>query len=53
MLSEVEASQNWIFNQNQFFLNDNKIHFVKTHSTLDEYKGRTFHCIWDADTSHW
>ena len=42
MLSEVEASQNWIFNQNQFFLNDNKIHFVKTHSTLDEYKGNKF-----------
>lgn len=20
---------------------------------LNEYKGRTFHCIWDADTSHW
>ena len=36
--SEYEASQNWIFNQNQFFLN-NKVHFIKTHNTLEEFKG--------------
>ncbi len=39
--SEDEASQNWIFNQNQFFLN-NEVHFVKTHNTLDEFKGNKF-----------
>ena len=39
--SEYEASQNWIFNQNQFFLN-NKVHFIKTHNSLDEFKGNKF-----------
>ena len=39
--SEYEASQNWIFNQNQFFLN-NKVHFIKTHNTLEEFKGNKF-----------
>ncbi len=39
--SEDEASQNWIFNQNQFFLN-NKVHFIKTHNTLEEFKGNKF-----------
>ena len=39
--SEDEASQNWMFNQNQFFLN-NKVHFVKTHNTLEEFKGNKF-----------
>ncbi len=42
IFSDIEASQNWIFNQSQFFLNNNKIHFVKTHNTLDEYKGNKF-----------
>ena len=41
IFSEDEASQNWIFNQNQFFLN-NKINFVKTHNSLDEFKGNKF-----------
>ncbi len=41
IFSEDEASQNWIFNQNQFFLN-NKVHFVKTHNSLDEFKGNKF-----------
>jgi len=41
ILSENEASQNWIFNQNQFFLN-NKVHFVKTHNTLNKFKGNKF-----------
>ena len=39
--SEDEASQNWIFNQNNFF-SDNKIHFVKTHNSLAEFKGNKF-----------
>tara|TARA_Y100000996_G_C22408433_1_gene596152 strand:- start:13 stop:858 length:846 start_codon:yes stop_codon:yes gene_type:complete len=41
VFSEDEASQNWIFNQNQFFLN-NKVHFIKTHNTLEEFKGNKF-----------
>ncbi len=41
IFSEDEASQNWIFNQNQFFLN-NKVHFVKTHNSLDKFKGNKF-----------
>ena len=41
IFSEDEASQNWIFNQNQFFLN-NKVHFIKTHNSLDEFKGNKF-----------
>ena len=39
--SELEASQSWIYNQQQFFSGD-KIHFVKTHNSLDEYKGNSF-----------
>ena len=39
--SEIEASKNWIFNQNQFFSRD-KIHFVKTHNTLNLFKGNQF-----------
>ncbi len=39
--SEIEASKNWIFNQNQFFSGD-KIHFVKTHNTLNLFKGNQF-----------
>tara|TARA_B100001250_G_scaffold374642_1_gene361607 strand:+ start:3981 stop:4913 length:933 start_codon:yes stop_codon:yes gene_type:complete len=39
--SELEASQNWIFNQNYYF-NKNKINFVKTHNCLCEYKGSKF-----------
>jgi len=33
--SESEASQSWIYNQKQFFSGD-KIHFIKTHSSLEE-----------------
>ncbi len=39
--SELEASQSWIFNQKQFF-DDKNIHFIKTHNTLNEYKGNSF-----------
>jgi len=39
--SELEATQSWIYNQQQFFSGD-KIHFVKTHNSLDEYKGNSF-----------
>ena len=39
--SEVEASQSWIYNQQQFFSGD-KVHFVKTHSSLNKYKGNSF-----------
>ena len=39
--SEMEASQNWIYNQQQFF-SGNKIHFLKTHSSLNQYKGNNF-----------
>ena len=39
--SESEASQSWIYNQKQFFSGD-KIHFIKTHSSLEEYKGNSF-----------
>ena len=35
--SELEASQNWIYNQNQFYYKD-KINFIKTHSCLYPYK---------------
>ena len=41
LYSELEASQNWIFNQNQFF-EKNKINFLKTHNSLCEYKGNKF-----------
>ena len=39
--SEIEASNNWIYNQNQFFSGDN-VHFIKTHNSLDQYKGYSF-----------
>ena len=39
--SELEASQNWIYNQNQFF-DKNKLYFVKTHNSLMEYNGNKF-----------
>jgi len=39
--SELEASQNWIYNQNQFFYKD-KINFIKTHSCLYPYKNNKF-----------
>ena len=39
--SELEASQNWIYNQRQFFSGE-KIHFIKTHSSLNKYKGNSF-----------
>ncbi len=39
--SEIEASQNWIYNQQQFFSGD-KIHFIKTHSSLNQYKDSYF-----------
>ena len=39
--SETEASQNWIYNQQQFFSGD-KIHFLKTHSSLNQYNGNSF-----------
>ena len=35
--SEKEASESWIYNQNQFFAGD-KIHFIKTHNTLEKCK---------------
>jgi len=41
LYSEEEASQNWIFNQNQFF-GGKKINFVKTHNSLDEFKKKKF-----------
>ena len=39
--SELEACQNWIYNQQQFFSGD-KIHFIKTHNCLNQYKGNDF-----------
>ena len=39
--SKLEASQNWIYNQKQFFSGEN-IHFIKTHNTLDHYEGNNF-----------
>ena len=39
--SELEASQSWIYNQKQFFSGEN-VHFVKTHNSLDQYKGNIF-----------
>jgi len=41
LYSDLEASQNWIFNQNQFFGGE-KINFVKTHNSLYEFKGNKF-----------
>ena len=39
--SKNEASQSWIYNQKKFF-SGNKIHFLKTHSSLEEYNGNSF-----------
>ncbi|MDC3055328.1 sulfotransferase domain-containing protein [Candidatus Pelagibacter sp.] len=39
--SEEEAAQSWIYNQNIFFSGD-KIHFLKTHNSLDQYTGYDF-----------
>ena len=39
--SEKEASDNWIFNQNQFFPKD-KINFIKTHNSLEKFNGNKF-----------
>ena len=39
--SEEEASKNWIYNQQQFFSGE-KIHFIKTHSNLNQHKGNSF-----------
>ena len=39
--SELEACQSWIYNQQHFFSGD-KIHFIKTHSSLNKYKGYDF-----------
>ena len=39
--SELEACQSWIYNQQQFFSGE-KLHFIKTHSNLNEYKGNNF-----------
>ena len=39
--SQLEASQNWIYNQKQFFSGE-KIQFVKTHNSLNQYKGNSF-----------
>ena len=41
LYSDLEASQNWIFNQNQFFGGE-KINFVKTHNSLNQFKGNKF-----------
>tara|TARA_Y100000590_G_scaffold309050_1_gene348925 strand:- start:4280 stop:5131 length:852 start_codon:yes stop_codon:yes gene_type:complete len=41
LYSELEASQNWIYNQNQFF-EKKKINFIKTHNSLCEYTGNKF-----------
>ncbi len=41
LYSNLEASQNWIYNQNQFFGGE-KINFVKTHNSLCEFKGNKF-----------
>lgn len=39
--SKIEASSNWIFNQNSFFDNNN-LNFVKTHNCLIPYFGNEF-----------
>ena len=41
LYSELEASQNWIYNQNQFF-EKKKINFIKTHNSLCKYMGNKF-----------
>ena len=39
--SEIEAAKSWIFNQQQFF-SGKEIHFIKTHNTLNKFKGNNF-----------
>ncbi len=39
--SEKEASENWIYNQNQFFDRD-KINFIKTHNSLEIFNSNHF-----------
>ncbi len=41
LYSDIEASQNWIYNQNEFFGGD-KISFVKTHNSLNGFNGNKF-----------
>ena len=41
MNSELEVSKNWIYNQQQFFAGE-KVHFIKTHNSLNQYKGNSF-----------
>ena len=41
LYSNLEASQNWIYNQKQFFGSE-KINFVKTHNALVEFQGNKF-----------
>ena len=39
--SEKEASQNWIYNQREFF-SGNTVQFLKTHNSLEEFNGNKF-----------
>ena len=39
--SEKDASDHWIYNQNEFFSGD-KINFVKTHNSLEMFNGNQF-----------
>tara|TARA_A100001011_G_scaffold369572_1_gene425006 strand:- start:1596 stop:2441 length:846 start_codon:yes stop_codon:yes gene_type:complete len=39
--SELEASKNWLYNQQHFFSGE-KVHFVKTHNTLQNFNGNNF-----------
>jgi len=39
--SELEASQSWVYNQNQFF-SGKQVHFIKTHNNLNPYNGNDF-----------
>ena len=41
LYSDIEASQNWIYNQNQYF-GGKKLNFLKTHNSLNEFKGNKF-----------
>ena len=39
--SKLEASRNWIINQNYFF-DKSKLNFLKTHNTMSPFEGNTF-----------
>ena len=39
--SKIEASRNWIINQNYFF-DKSKFNFLKTHNTMSPFEGNTF-----------